>query len=198
MKMRLKIFTSGFRQLFGKSHKFFFCCIAGRNQTTVIGKMNKTKNHPFLHIKMATARQKSQCVLWFNETKSATVVQRRFLPQFGRPAPNVKTIKNWYEKFTETGSVGDRGRTGRPRVDRHIVEEVQQAFERNPSKSVRKSSSELGIPKSTVQKILRKRLNFFPYKLRVVHALNPGDQQLRVAFAEEILRRIDEEDKGYL
>lgn len=143
---------------------------------------------------MATSQQKARCVMWFYETKSPKVVQRRFLTHFGRPTPDVKTIKKWYDKFNESGSVGDRPRPGRPKVNDNIIEEVRQAYERSPCKSVRKASSELDIPKSTMHKILRKRLFLYPYKLQMVHALRQDDRRLRVAFAEEMLRRIDDDD----
>ena len=113
---------------------------------------------------MATLREKSQCVMWLHETKSPKTVQRRFLTNFGRPSPDVKTIKNWYSKFMDTGSVKDRPRTGRTRVTDASVEEVRQTVDTSPRKSTRAISTDIGIPKSTVHKILRKQLSLFPYK----------------------------------
>lgn len=139
---------------------------------------------------MATLREKSQCVMWLHETKSPKTVQRRFLTNFGRPSPDVKTIKNWYSKFMDTGSVKDRPRTGRTRVTDASVEEVRQTVDTSPRKSTRAISTDIGIPKSTVHKILRKQLSLFPYKLQIHQALHPGDRELRFAFGQEMEERI--------
>ena len=60
---------------------------------------------------MASMEEKSQCVLWYHETKSPVTVQRKFRNEYGRPPPDVTSIKAWYSKFVETGSVGDLKRT---------------------------------------------------------------------------------------
>jgi len=63
---------------------------------------------------MASMEEKAQCVLWYQETKSPVSVQRKFINEYGRPPPDVKSIKASYSKFVETGSVGDLNRSGRP------------------------------------------------------------------------------------
>jgi hypothetical protein len=57
------------------------------------------------------------------------------------------------------------------------IERVREAFQRSPRKSVAKASRELGMPKMTVWKVLRKRLCFKPYKIRMVQALKPADKE---------------------
>ena len=52
-------------------------------------------------------REKAQFVLWHHETISPVTVQRKFRNDYGRPPPDVKSIKAWYSKFVETGSVGE-------------------------------------------------------------------------------------------
>lgn len=140
---------------------------------------------------MASLQEKSQCVLWFHETHSAVTVQRNFLRNFGRPPPDVKSIKSWYAKFQERGSVCDKERTGRPRVNQDTVDAVRHAFRQNPRKSVRKASRELQIPRSTVHKILKKELKFFAYKLQVVQKLEQNDFPLRTEFANNVLDRLE-------
>jgi hypothetical protein len=140
---------------------------------------------------MASLQEKSQCVLWFHETHSAVTVQRNFWRNFGRPPPDVKSIKSWYAKFQERGSVCDKERTGRPRVNQDTVDAVRHAFRQNPRKSVRKASRELQIPRSTVHKILKKELKFFAYKLQVVQKLEQNDFPLRTEFANKVLDRLE-------
>jgi len=65
---------------------------------------------------MAAMKEKAQCVLWYHETKSPVTVQRKFRNEYGRPPPDVNSIKAWYSKFVETGSVGDLNRSDRSRV----------------------------------------------------------------------------------
>ena len=74
---------------------------------------------------------------------------------------------------------------------------LRVAFHRSPRKSIRVASNELAIPRSTVHKVLHKRLRLHAYKLQIVQALKPDDRPRRAAFAEEILQRIDD-DNGYL
>ena len=94
----------------------------------------------------------------------------------------------------ETGNILDRKRSGRPNIE-ETVDAVLVAFYRSPRKSIRVASNELAIPRSTVHKVLYKRLRLHAYKL--FNYLKPDDRPRRAAFAEEILHRIDD-DKDYL
>ena len=86
---------------------------------------------------MVSLQEKAQCVLWYHETKSPVSVQRKFRNEYRRDPPNVKTIKDWYKKFIETGSVADRTRSGRPSVSDASVDAVHDTFQHSPRKSVR-------------------------------------------------------------
>ena len=74
---------------------------------------------------------------------------------------------------------------------------MRVAFHRSPRKSIRIASNELVIPRSTVHKVLHKRLQLHAYKLQIVQALKSDDRPRRAAFAEEMLQRI-EDDYDYL
>ena len=146
---------------------------------------------------MVSLQEKAQSVLWYHETKSPVSVQRKFRNEYRRDPLNVKTIKGWYKKFIETESVADRTRSGRPSVSDASVDAVHDAFQHSPRKSVCCASNELQMPRSTVHKVLHKRLHLHAYKLQVVQELKPNDKPQRAAFATEILNRIDE-DNDYL
>ena len=75
---------------------------------------------------MASMQEKAQCVLWFHESRSPVTVQRQFRREYGRDPPDVKSNKDWYDKFKETGSVCDKRRSGRPGVS------DETAFQRSP------------------------------------------------------------------
>ena len=125
---------------------------------------------------MLTIQQKAQCVLWYNELKSPTAVQRKFRNEFGQDPPHTNSIKRWFKNFMETGSILDRKRSGRPSIDEEPVDAVHVAFHRSPRKSIRVASNELDIPRSTVHKVLHKRLRLHAYKLQIVQALKPDDR----------------------
>ena len=98
---------------------------------------------------MLTIQQKAQCVLWYNELKSRTAVQRKFRNEFGQDPPHTNSIKRWFKNFMETGSILDRKRSGRPSIDEETVDAVCVAFHCSPRKSIRVASNELAIPRST-------------------------------------------------
>lgn len=119
------------------------------------------------------------------------MVQRQYRRQYGGTPPDSKTIKAWYDKFKDTGSVADRRRTGRPRISEQNVEALRAAFQRSPGKSIRRASLQLDIPRSSVHKVLHKCLHLHAYKVQIVQALLPNDLPRRAEFAIEILDRID-------
>ena len=149
-------------------------------------------------MKMFDWKEKAQCVLWFHETKSLVSVQRNFRREYGRSPPDIKSIKSWYNKFKDTGSVGDLKWSGRPRTDKETkINAVHASFQSSPSQSTRTASRELQVPQRTIVDILHKRLQFRAYKLQIVQVLQPNDRPQRAAFAEEMLDRI-EADNRYL
>ena len=79
-------------------------------------------------------QEKAQCVLCFHETKSHITVQRKLVSCYGYRAPDVKSIKRWYERFNETGSFHDLSRSVRSSLSEATVNHVRQAFQRSPSK----------------------------------------------------------------
>lgn len=150
-------------------------------------------NRYHLHSNMLTDQEKARCLMWFAETKSLTQVCRNFRREYNRQPPSRSNILQWVNKFTNSGSVKKGKSTGRPRVLQERVAQVEVSFEVSPSQSIRVASRELNIPKSTVHKILRKRLGYYPYKLQLVHQLKPNDKPRRLAFATDMLDRIDDE-----
>ena len=55
-----------------------------------------------------------------------------------------------------------------------------------------RASRELDVPKITVWKVLRKRLCFKPYKVRLVQAITPADKVKRRDFCEEMQLKMEE------
>ena len=113
-------------------------------------------------LKMITSQQKAQCVLWFAETKSATMVQREFRNHYHIKPPTRASLYRWKKQFKETGSVEGKKSSGRPQTLSTDVQRVRQAFERSPRTSIRKTARELNLPRSTVHDIVRKKPAFVP------------------------------------
>ena len=60
---------------------------------------------------MVTPQEEAQCVLWFIETKLDVQTQRRYKAKYGKDPPSRSSIRRWYKKFMETGSVLDAVRS---------------------------------------------------------------------------------------
>lgn len=144
--------------------------------------------------KMASVQEKAQCVEWFIETRSDIQVQRRFRTRYRKPPPSRPSIRKWYNNLMQTGGVDVKHHTGRPRTSEEDTERIRLSFQRSPQKSVRTASRELQIPRSTVHRVLRKRLSLYPYRLQLIQALQPNDRPLRMQFAVDILSRIDDDN----
>ena len=66
--------------------------------------------------------------------------QRSGNSELRRPPTDVNSIKAWYSKFEETGSIGDLHTSVRPRVSHETVDAVLEAFQHSPGKSKRRAS----------------------------------------------------------
>ena len=109
---------------------------------------------------MAKMQHKIFCVREFIKIESATAVQRGFRLRFNIQLPTRKSICRWNHQFEQIGCLCKDKDSGRPRVSEEKVRRIQESSERNPRKSTRRASRELGIPQSTVWRALRRRLLF--------------------------------------
>jgi len=71
------------------------------------------------------------------------------------------------------------------------------AYYRNPRKSIRRASKQLQIPRSTIHKVLHRKLRLTAYKVQLLQALKPEDKPQRKEFAVLMLDRLDL-DTGFL
>ena len=127
---------------------------------------------------MATA------VAQMHELNSVDRVRRWFYRTYRRAPPSRPSIRSWVRRFSTTGSVAHRNRSGRPRISQDITERVQELFESNPGTSIRAGAAVVGISRGSVYNILRRRLFLFPYKLQILQALSENDCQSRLNFTQ--------------
>lgn len=83
------------------------------------------------------------------------------------------------KKLSETGSIQERPRSGRPRTAAtpRMIKVIRSRIHRNPQRSTRKLAADLKTSKSSVNRILSHRLHFKAYRKRKVHGLS-NDQKI--------------------
>jgi transposase len=129
----------------------------------------------------------------FEVSRSVKTVQSEFHKRFKKDAPYKDNVTRWYRRFAETGCLCKGSSPGRPRVSDDNIERVREAYQRSRRKSVARASRELGMPKMTVWKVLRKQLCFKPNKMRLVQAFTPADRLKRCEFCEEMQLKMRED-----
>lgn len=137
------------------------------------------------------------CVLDYHVNQSVTVVQRHFRTRFGEDPPSGPSIRKWYSDFTTRGCICRRKSSGRPAVSEETVDRIRESFTRSPQKSTIVASRELQIPKSTVWKVLRKRLKFHPYRLQMMQFLKEEDKMVRRTFCENMQTLMENDDEFF-
>ena len=86
-----------------------------------------------------------------------------------------KDLNWWINQSKETGTVEKQKSTGRPRTSED-VERIRQSCIRSPRKSTAHRSVTLGIPKTTIQNVLHKRLRLHAYKIQLKQEIKPDDR----------------------
>ena len=113
-------------------------------------------------------------------------------PEFDWNEDGVKTL---IKKIDETGSIERRKGSGRPKNsrteenidavgERIVSQEGQPGTHRTPTEI----SAELGIPVTTVQRIVDEDLNLEPLKKRKVQLLSDQDIEKRLVRSKRLLR----------
>ncbi|GBO00360.1 hypothetical protein AVEN_71761-1 [Araneus ventricosus] len=121
---------------------------------------------------MWAEQQKAEFVLWYAEFKSIVAVQRKWRTLHpGEKAPEDKAMNRWMKKFEKTGNVAKGASSGRPRTSEENVELMRQSCVRSPKRSIARRSLALGIPKTTIQNVLHKRLLLHAYKIQLRHEI---------------------------
>jgi transposase len=95
---------------------------------------------------------------------------RNSFPDSVVPNTSKSTIQRLVERFRETGSTGEKRRSGRPSVlSNDSLEDIIERLLQSPRKSLRKLSQQTGITYGSVQRAT-KHLKLHPYRVKVCHA----------------------------
>lgn len=143
---------------------------------------------------MFSDQEKAKCVMLLSELKSVTLVRRAFRRTFNKAPPHENNIRRWSKQFINTGSVKKQSRPGRPPVSDQTVEIIRLSCVRSPKKSLPRRSLELGVPISTLHKVLHKRLHLRAYKIQILQTIKPKDIIKRAGFATFMLEQIEENE----
>lgn len=93
------------------------------------------------------------------------------------------SLKHCIELFRETGSVLRKEGSGRPKKrTEEVIENVRQIMEDAPRTSLRRLSQQVQLVPSTCQKILKKDIHLYPYRLMSVQQLQEIDYPQRVEY----------------
>lgn len=102
--------------------------------------------------------------------------------------PYMEKQSKCHEKLF-AGTQSDKHQSGRPLTSIHkdIVNTVQNMFEQSPKKSLIQGVRESGLSRYTVHKVLKKKLNFWPWKLNYVQDLFDEGCNVHMEFFEVML-----------
>ena len=126
-----------------------------------------------------TGMEKAFCVLEFDKNNSWTCVQCKFRTGFSKQPPDRRTIQKWHAKFKEEGCWCSQKRIALS-SSTETIKRVQNIFQQSPRKSIRRASSELQMPSTTVWRVVRKHL--IPYKLHLLPHLKDTNKSARKTF----------------
>ena len=101
-----------------------------------------------------------------------------------------KTVSLWHTKLLSEGSLSEDKRCQKKKnkaEDERTTTLVRRIAKEMPGRSVRDLAIRTGVKKTTVHKILRKTLNFKPWKPIRCHELKDNDYQKCYDFGETML-----------
>ena len=128
-------------------------------------------------------QRKVACIQKYTQTESIVATQKWYRTTYGETAPGETSIKRWHRMFFQNGAVANLLRSGRPRIRDADVRRIEQAFHDNPRLSTRNAERALQISRSTIQDVLKEKLNMFPYKISFLQRLSSNDYRLRLQWA---------------
>ncbi|CAF0957579.1 unnamed protein product [Didymodactylos carnosus] len=137
---------------------------------------------------------KIQVVILMAKYESPVMVIRELRHRGTTNIPERHTVTSIYQKFLETGSVGDHAHTGRPStITEDKVQEIQQILDDEPMNSVRTVTREANISKYQTHQIMRDIIGYKPYIMHSVQQLYDEDMDIRVEMSEHLIPILEDQ-----
>jgi hypothetical protein len=136
-------------------------------------------------VRILPLRGKVFCELEYHTSKSVVTVQHAYCANYAKDPPTDKTFCAWYKQFTETGCLCKQISSGHP-LTAEDDERVWANFLHSQKKSTRTAAKELSMSKTTVWRVLLKRLVFKPYRSQMVQQLSDNDHRCRLDFCLQL------------
>lgn len=110
-----------------------------------------------------TDEQKIVAAVWVHErhynNQTWEDIYNNFKIRFNAAPPMRTTFMSWERKLFNSGSVKNRDKSGRPLARLMHVPYVKASLKETPHLSLRERAKELGLPRTTLLKILQEDLN---------------------------------------
>lgn len=164
---------------------FYFGMAENRATRTPYSPREYAMMHYFYGVARGIAREAARLYREYAERQQGPVVQR---------FPDHRVFVRLHNSFLEGVIPGFRGREP-GRVNRDNEDVIIEELRHDPTTSQRQMPRRMGIPKTTIQRIIRAN-KIHPYHYQKVQALKPEDYPKRIAFCREMLRR-DREDPNF-
>ena len=126
-------------------------------------------------------------------TGSIKETQQAFLEKYPEiRAPAKRFVQSLLKKWRETGSV-ENVKKQRPKLVQtpEVVSDIQQRISRSPQKSTRKLSQQVGLSRTTCQRVL-KSLSMRAYRITCVQELKLPDKNKRLQYCRWLLNMVEE------
>ena len=118
-------------------------------------------------------------------------IRYKFDEKYGRSITR-KTVGRIVDKLRHTHTLHDAPKSGRPRssCSEPSLERVKDVFEEEPTISIRRASSQMDLPRSSLHRSL-KQLKLKPWRPRRVQALKDDDNEARLKFCRWFVRECE-------
>ena len=152
----------------------------------------KSNRSPF------TPQQEGWIILKFGATGKIQTVRRLYRKHYNlspRSIPSFNSFKRVIQRFQNVHSDTPTSpkKRGRPPISAELVGKVRDFLKPYQDKKIQISTSEIAkalqLSKTTVWRILRKKLGWFPYKSRTVVPLSDAHKADRAAFCQWLLQQ---------
>jgi len=94
--------------------------------------------------------------------------------------------------LAEHGTVNRRPYQRNPSVrTEEIIAAGAAAIQNNSRVSTRSLSAQMGVSRQSLQSIMHKDLDLFPYKIKMANKLNAADLPIRFEFCQKMLQMVE-------